>query len=69
MTLLKQFNPEYRNQFIGILAQYIRSSIRLADVQRPADLPVEASKILSFLEDFVEFSEIDRKVRKNKQKL
>ncbi len=62
MTLLKQFNPENRNQFIAILAQYIRSSIRLSDVQRPTELPVELAKVLSFLEDFIEFSEIKRTV-------
>jgi len=62
MTLLKQFNPENRNQFIAILAQYIRSSIRLSDVQRPVDLPCEVAKVLNFLEDFIEFSEIKRTV-------
>ena len=61
-TLLKQFNPEYRNQFVALLAQYIRSSIALNPVQRSTDLPAEVPKVLSFLEDFVEFSDIDRKV-------
>lgn len=62
MTLLKQFNPEFRNQFIAILSQYIRSSIRLFESQRATDLPVEVPKVLSFLEDFIEMSELDRKV-------
>ncbi len=62
MTLLKQFNTDYRNQFIAYLAQYIRSAIALNTVQRSTDLPAEVPKILGFLEEFVEFSEIDRKV-------
>ena len=62
ITLLKQFNPDFRNQFIGMLAQYVRSTINFSDSQRPTDLPVDTSKIISFLEDFVDFSELDRKV-------
>ena len=64
ITLLKQFNPEYRNQFIALLAQYARSSIGLTGSQRASDLPCDVTKVISFLEDVVEFSEIDRKVCK-----
>jgi hypothetical protein len=63
ITLLKQFNPQFRNQFIAILAQYIRSSIGFAAVQRTTDLPCDVSKVLSFLEDFIKSSQLDRKVR------
>lgn len=62
ITLLKQFNPQFRNQFIAILAQYIRSSIGLAASQRTNDLPCDVSKVLSFLEEFMKSSQIDRKV-------
>ena len=67
ITLLKQFNPEYRNQFIGILSQYIRSSIGNFNIQRSSDLPVDVPRILSFLEDFVELNEIDRQVSESNQ--
>lgn len=62
LTLLKQFHSDCRNQFIGILSQYIRSSINLSATQRPTDLPAEISKVLNFLEDFIEYSELDRKI-------
>ena len=62
ITLLKQFNPDFRNQFIAILAQYVRSSILLSSSQKPSDLPVDIGKVLSFLEEFIDFSGLDRKV-------
>ena len=62
ITLLKQFNPNYRNQFIAILSQYVRSCITLNTVQRSADLPVDISKVVSFLEEFIHFSDLDKKI-------
>ena len=62
ITLLKQYNVEFRNQFIGILSQYVRSAIALSTVQRVTDLPIEISKLLSFLEEFVDLSNLNRKV-------
>jgi hypothetical protein len=63
LTMLKQFNPNFRNQFVAILAQYVRSCITLNNQQRPADLPVDISKIVSFLEEFIHFNNLDKKVR------
>jgi hypothetical protein len=62
VTLLKQFNSEFRNQFIAILAQYVRSSIALNASQKSTDLPSEIAKILSFLEEFIDYSNLDRNV-------
>ncbi|CAF0738574.1 unnamed protein product [Brachionus calyciflorus] len=61
-TLLKQFNPDYRNQVIAMLSQYVRSAIALSSNQRLTDLPVDNIKVLTFLEDFIDFSNLDRKV-------
>ena len=63
LTLLKQYNPDYRNQVIAMLSQYVRSSIALSSSQRLADLPVDNPKVLTFLEDFIDFNNLDRKVK------
>ena len=65
LTLLKQYHSDFRNQFVAILAQYVRSAIQNATVQRITDLPVEPARILGFLEEFIDFSELDRRVRHN----
>lgn len=62
LTLLRQFNSDCRNQMIAILAQYIRSSINLSATQRLQDLPAEISKVSNFLEDFIDYSNLDRKI-------
>ncbi|RNA30035.1 WASH complex subunit strumpellin [Brachionus plicatilis] len=62
ITLLKQFNPDYRNQFVSILSQYVRSGIALSSSQRLTDLPVDNAKVLNFLEDFMDFSGLERKI-------
>jgi hypothetical protein len=62
MSLLKQFNSECRNQFLAYLTQYVRSAIALNSIQRVSDLPAEVPKLLSFLDDFVELGQLDRKV-------
>lgn len=62
ITLLKQFNTDYRNQFIAILSQYVRSALNLTSSQKLTDLPVENSKVLSFLEDLIDYSGLERKI-------
>lgn len=62
ITFLKQYNPIYRNQFIAIIGQFVRSSVALSGVQRPTDLPCEVSKVVSFLDEFLHFSDLDKKV-------
>jgi WASH complex subunit strumpellin len=63
MTLLKQFHFEYRNKFLEIISQYIRSIVELYSLQKTSDIPVEVVNILNFVEEFVYYSRLDRKVR------
>ncbi len=62
ITLLKQYNPDYRNQFIAYLSQYVRSAINLNTVQKLSDLPVDPLKLIAFLEEMIDFSNLDREV-------
>jgi len=62
ITFLKQFHADCRNQFIAFISQYIRSSINLSATQRPSDLPVDISKAITFLEDFISYSDLDRSI-------
>ena len=64
ITLLKQYHSDFRNQFIAILSQYVRSSIQNAPLQKANELPVEPAKVLGFLEEFLDYSELDRQVTK-----
>lgn len=63
ITLLKQFHYGYRNEFLSIITQYIRSMIEQYSMQKTSDLPVEVVNILNFIEEFVYYSRLDRKVR------
>lgn len=63
ITLLRQFKSDYRNEFIGLLGQYVRSAMMTNANQKSAsDLPVEPAKIVNFLENFIDYSRLDRKV-------
>lgn len=62
LTLLRQFKSDYRNEFIAILSQYVRSSIVSTNGQKSSDLPAEISKVLNFIEQFIDYSHFDRKV-------
>lgn len=62
ITFLRQFKSDYRNEFIAMLAQYVRSAIVTSATQKSSELPVEPSKIINFLETFIECSHLDRKV-------
>ena len=64
LTLLKQYHSDFRNQFIAILSQYVRSSINNSSIQKATDLPAEPARVLNFLEEFLDFSELDRQVIK-----
>ena len=66
LTLLKQYHSDFRNQFIAILSQYVRSSINNSSIQKATDLPAEPSRVLNFLEEFLDFNEIDRQVKQKK---
>ena len=62
MTLLKQYHYDHRNTFLQIISQYIRSVVEQYSLQKTSDLPVEVTNILNFVEEFVYYSRLDRKV-------
>jgi WASH complex subunit strumpellin len=64
VTLLKQYHYEHRNTFLAIISQYIRSIVEQYSLQKTTDIPVEVVNILNFVEEFVYYSRLDRKVRK-----
>ena len=52
ITLFKQFHTDFRNQFIAILGQYVRSCKMLSGTHRPSELPADANKVIEFVEEF-----------------
>ena len=62
MTLLKQYHFDHRDMFLEIISQYIRSIVEQYSLQRTSELPVEVVNILNFVEEFVYYSRLDRKV-------
>ena len=62
ITLLKQFHTDFRNQFIAILNQYVRSCKMLSGTQRPSELPADANKVIEFVEEFLDLSHLNREV-------
>lgn len=63
ITFLRQFKADYRNEFIAYLSQYVRSSIISTNGQlKSSELPVEISKVLIFLDQFIDYSHLDKKV-------
>lgn len=64
LTLLRQFRSDYRNEFIAFLAQYVRSSILFnSSLKSSNELPVEPAKVIAFLESFIDYSRLDKKVK------
>lgn len=62
ITLLKQFHSDYRDQFLALLCQYVRSMVEQYSLQKSSEIPVEVANVLNFIEDFLFFSRLDRKV-------
>ena len=62
LTLLKQFHVDYRNQFLALISQYVRSMVEQYSLQKSNDLPVEIVNVLNFIEEFLYYSRMDRKV-------
>ncbi|XP_057313652.1 WASH complex subunit 5-like [Hydractinia symbiolongicarpus] len=63
LTLLKQYHSECTEIFITILGQYVRSTAE-ANVNNPklSELSSEVVNTLCFLEDFVLYGELSRKI-------
>ncbi|XP_033124935.1 WASH complex subunit 5-like [Anneissia japonica] len=63
ITLLKQFHSENTDQFLALLGQYVRSHVEAAaTVSKTPELPVEAMNVLAFLDDFVHYGSLPRKM-------
>jgi hypothetical protein len=69
VTFLKQLNCEYRNHFLTLLSQYTRSVVEQYSFQKTTYLPIEIINILNFVEEFIYYSDFDRKVSKGFSKL
>ncbi|CAH1773129.1 unnamed protein product [Owenia fusiformis] len=62
ITFLKQFHSENTDQFLALLGQYVRSHMDVATSSKSPELPTEVINVLVFLEDFVYYSGLPRKV-------
>jgi WASH complex subunit strumpellin len=62
VTVLKQFNCEYRNHFVALLAQYVRSVVEQHSFQKTSVLPIEIVNVLNFIEEYIYYSNFERKV-------
>ncbi|XP_071964498.1 WASH complex subunit 5-like [Antedon mediterranea] len=63
ITLLKQFHSENTDQFLALLGQYVRSHVEAAaTVSKTPELPIEAVNVLAFLDDFVHYGSLPRKM-------
>nr|XP_039258715.1 WASH complex subunit 5-like [Styela clava] len=61
-TLLKQFHPEETERFLALLGQYIRSHVNVGVSSKIMDLSPEVVNSLAFIEDFLYYGKLDRKV-------
>lgn len=68
ITILKQFHASITQQFLAYLGQYVRSFINFIPNRdsKSLDYPEEVLCVLLFLEDFVKYSNFDRKVVESK---
>ena len=62
ITLLKQFHSENTDIFLALLGQYVRSSVNMLSSVKSVDLSQDALNVLVFLEDFIFYSGLSRKV-------
>jgi len=64
VTLLKQFHSSNTTKFLAYLGQYIRAFVNTAmqGETKSSEFPEEVTCCLLFLEEFLKFSSIDRKL-------
>ncbi|XP_076082010.1 WASH complex subunit 5-like isoform X2 [Mytilus galloprovincialis] len=62
ITLLKQFHSENTDSFLALLGQYVRSTVNMLPNVKSPDLSQDALNVLVFLEDFIYYSGMSRKV-------
>lgn len=62
ITLLKQFHSENTEVFLALLGQYVRSTVDILPSVKSVELSQDALNVLVFLEDFIYYSGLSRKV-------
>ncbi|CAB1321350.1 unnamed protein product [Coregonus sp. 'balchen'] len=62
LTLLKQFHSRYTEHFLALIGQFIRSIMDQCTSQRIPDMPSDVVGALMFLEDYVRYTKLPRKV-------
>uniref|UniRef100_A0A8C6KPK3 WASH complex subunit 5 n=1 Tax=Nothobranchius furzeri TaxID=105023 RepID=A0A8C6KPK3_NOTFU len=62
LTLLKQFHSRYTQQFLALIGQFIRSIMEQCTSQKIPDMPSDVVGALMFLEDYVKYTKLSRKV-------
>uniref|UniRef100_A0A3Q3K6J9 WASH complex subunit 5 n=1 Tax=Monopterus albus TaxID=43700 RepID=A0A3Q3K6J9_MONAL len=62
LTLLKQFHSRYTQHFLALIGQFIRSVMEQCTSQKIPDMPSDVVGALMFLEDYVKYTKLSRKV-------
>uniref|UniRef100_A0A3Q2YBW3 WASH complex subunit 5 n=1 Tax=Hippocampus comes TaxID=109280 RepID=A0A3Q2YBW3_HIPCM len=62
LTLLKQFHSRYTQQFLALIGQFVRSIMEQCTSQKIPDMPSDVVGALMFLEDYVKYTKLSRKV-------
>ncbi|XP_013376761.1 PREDICTED: WASH complex subunit strumpellin isoform X3 [Chinchilla lanigera] len=62
LTLLKQFHSRYTEQFLALIGQFIRSTVEQCTSQKIPEMPAEVVGALLFLEDYVRYTKLPRRV-------
>ncbi|KAM7317099.1 WASH complex subunit 5 isoform X2 [Alexandromys fortis] len=62
LTLLKQFHSRYTEQFLALTGQFIRSTMEQCTSQKMPEMPADAVGALLFLEDYVRYTKLPRRV-------
>ncbi|XP_062043982.1 WASH complex subunit 5 [Lepus europaeus] len=62
LTLLKQFHARYTEQFLALIGQFIRSTVEQCTSQKIPEMPAEVVGALLFLEDYVRYTKLPRRV-------
>uniref|UniRef100_UPI00398ECB7B WASH complex subunit 5 isoform X2 n=1 Tax=Pristiophorus japonicus TaxID=55135 RepID=UPI00398ECB7B len=63
VTLLKQFHSRYTEHFLALIGQFIRSTVEQCTTsQKIPEMPADAVAALMFLENYVYYTKLSRKV-------
>ncbi|XP_067888537.1 WASH complex subunit 5 [Heterodontus francisci] len=63
VTLLKQFHSRYTEHFLALIGQFVRSTVEQCTTsQRIPEMPADAVAALMFLENYVYYTKLPRKV-------